>query len=89
LQEEKASGLTNRKNGKSTKKVKSLSDEFDLESSWDRNSSFELVILPRRHVTLIIIEELENKVIGNRIVCLGVSTRDIPKHIKELHQVDI
>ncbi len=30
LQEEKASGLANRKNGKTTKKVKSLSGEFEL-----------------------------------------------------------
>jgi putative transposase len=32
LQNEKASGLSNRRNGKSSKVVKSLSGEFDLES---------------------------------------------------------
>jgi transposase-like protein len=85
LQEEKASGTTNRKNGKTTKKVKSLSGEFDLESSRDRNSSFEPVILPKRQV--VITEELEEKVIG--LYALGVSTRDITKHIKELYQMDI
>jgi transposase-like protein len=85
LQEEKASGNTNRKNGKTTKKVKSLSGEFELESSRDRNSSFEPVILPKRQV--IITEELEEKVIG--LYALGVSTRDITKHIKELYQMDI
>jgi transposase-like protein len=85
LQEEKASGLANRKNGKTSKKVKSLSGEFDLESSRDRNSSFEPVILPKRQV--IITEELEDKVIG--LYALGVSTRDITKHIKELYQMDI
>src|SRR5215210_4272131 len=56
LQEEKASGVANRKNGKTTKRVKSLSGEFDLESGRDRNSSFEPVILPKRQ--LIITEEL-------------------------------
>jgi transposase-like protein len=85
LQEEKASGLANRKNGKTTKKVKSLSGEFELESSRDRNSSFEPVILPKRQV--VITEELEQKVIG--LYALGVSTRDITKHIKELYQMDI
>jgi transposase-like protein len=85
LQEQKASGFENRKNGKTTKKVKSLSGEFDLESSRDRNSSFEPVILPKRQV--IITEELEEKVIG--LYGLGVSTRDITKHIKELYQMDI
>lgn len=85
LQEEKASGIANRKNGKTTKKVKSLSGEFDLESGRDRNSSFEPVILPKRQV--VITEELEDKVIG--LYGLGVSTRDITKHIKELYQMDI
>jgi transposase-like protein len=85
LQEEKASGVANRKNGKTAKKVKSLAGEFDLESSRDRNSSFEPVILPKRQV--VITEELEEKVIG--LYALGVSTRDITKHIKELYQMDI
>jgi transposase-like protein len=85
LQEDKASGTANRKNGKSTKKVKSLSGEFELESGRDRNSSFEPVILPKRQV--VITEELEEKVIG--LYGLGVSTRDITKHIKELYQMDI
>jgi transposase-like protein len=85
LQEEKASGLSNRKNGKSTKRVKSLSGEFELESGRDRSGSFEPVILPKRQ--LIITEELEQKVIG--LYGLGVSTRDITKHIKEIYQMDI
>ena len=41
LQEEKAAGRPNRKNGKTSKKVKSLSGEFELESSRDRLGSFE------------------------------------------------
>lgn len=85
LQEEKASGLINRKNGKSIKRVKSLSGEFDLETGRDRNSSFEPVLLPKRQ--LIITEGLEEKVIG--LYGLGVSTRDITKHIKEIYQMDI
>lgn len=85
LQEEKAAGTANRKNGKITKQVKSLSGEFKLESSRDRLGSFEPVILPKRQV--VITEELEEKVIG--LYALGVSTRDITKHIKELYQMDI
>lgn len=85
LQEEKASGLANRKNGKTTKRVKSLSGEFELESGRDRNSSFEPMILPKRQ--LIITEELEGKVIG--LYSLGVSTRDITKHVKEMYGMDI
>jgi putative transposase len=85
LQEERAAGKPNRKNGKTSKKVKSLSGEFELESSRDRLGSFEPQILPKRQ--LIITEELEDKVIG--LYGLGLSTRDITKHIKELYQMDI
>ncbi len=43
------------------------------------------MILPKRQV--IITEELETKVIG--LYGLGMSTRDISSHIKELYQMDI
>lgn len=36
LETEKASGLSNRRNGKTSKIVKSLSGEFDVESTRDR-----------------------------------------------------
>lgn len=85
LQEEKATGATNRRNGKTTKRVKSISGEFDLESSRDRSGSFEPLVLPKRQV--IITEELEEKVIG--LYGLGLSTRDITKYIKEMYQMDI
>jgi putative transposase len=85
LQEEKAAGKANRRNGKTSKKVKSLSGEFDLESSRDRLGSFEPMILPKRQ--LIVTQELEDKVIG--LYGLGLGTRDIAKHIKEMYQMDI
>jgi len=85
LQEEKASGLANRRNGKTSKRVKSLGGEFDLESSRDRSGSFEPLVVPKRQV--IITEELEEKVIG--LYGLGMSTRDITSHIKEMYQMDI
>ncbi len=85
LQEEKAAGLVNRKNGKTSKKVKSLSGEFELESTRDRSGSFEPIVLPKRQ--LIITAELEEKVIG--LYGLGMSTRDITRYIKEMYQMDI
>lgn len=85
LREEKATGLSNRRNGKSSKRVKSLSGEFELESSRDRSGSFEPVVLPKRQ--LIITEELEQKVIS--LYGLGLSTRDLTKYIKEMYQMDI
>jgi hypothetical protein len=56
-------------NSNTTKKVKSLAGEFELESSRDRSGSFEPVILPKRQV--VITEELEDKVIG--LYALGLS----------------
>jgi putative transposase len=85
LKEEKARGEANRRNGRSVKRVKSLSGEFDLETSRDRTGTFEPMILPKRQV--IITEELEDKVIG--LYGRGVSTRDISDHIKEMYQMDI
>lgn len=85
LQEEKATGAFNRRNGKIAKRVKSISGEFDLETSRDRAGSFDPVVLPKRQV--IITEELEDKVIG--LYGLGLSTGDITKYIKEMYQMDI
>jgi len=85
LQEEKAAGLSNRLNGKTTKRVKSLSGEFELEGNRDRLGTFEPVVLPKRQV--VITEELEDKVIG--LYGLGLSTRDIAKHIQEIYQMEI
>jgi transposase-like protein len=85
LQEEKALGLSNRKNGKTSKRVKSVSGEFELESTRDRSGSFEPMILPKRQ--LIVTDDLEEKVIG--LYSLGVSNRDISKHIKEMYHMDI
>jgi putative transposase len=85
LQEEKASGKANRKNGRTSKTVKSLSGEFELESNRDRLGSFEPVILPKRQ--LVVTDELEDKVIG--LYGLGVSTRDITRHIKEMYQMEL
>lgn len=85
LQESRSKGLENRKNGRTSKRVKSLSGEFDLQSGRDRSGSFEPVILPKRQV--IITEELEQKVIN--LYGKGVSTRDISDYIKEMYHMDI
>jgi hypothetical protein len=82
LQESKLQGEPNRRNGKATKRVKSLSGEFDLETSRDRTGTFEPVILPKRQI--IITEELEDKVIA--LYGRGVSTRDISDYIKEMYR---
>jgi transposase-like protein len=85
LKESKAQGENNRRNGKTSKRVKSLSGEFELEGSRDRAGTFEPMILPKRQV--IITDELEGKVIA--LYGRGVSTRDITEYIKEMYQMEI
>ena len=85
LAQEKAQGLSNRKNGKSRKQVKSLSGDFVLETTRDRTGSFEPQVLPKREV--VITAALEEKVIG--LYSLGVSYRDIAKHIAEIYQMEL
>lgn len=85
LQESKAQGEDNRRNGKAKKRVKSLAGEFDLESGRDRLGTFEPMILPKRQV--IINDALEEKIIG--LYSMGVSTRDISAYIKEMYLMDV
>jgi len=73
-------GLANRKNGKTSKKVKSLSGGFELESTRERLGSYEPMVLPKRQ--LIITAELEEKEM--RLYGLGMSTGSIARHIKEM-----
>jgi putative transposase len=73
--------LKNRKNGKFSKQMKSLSGEFDLQTPRDREGTFEPKIVPKRQV--IITEGLEQKVIA--LYAMGNSLRDIASHIKEIY----
>lgn len=86
LQESKAAGESNRKNGKTKKTVRSLqSGHLEIESSRDRQGTFEPKILPKRQ--LIITEELEDKVIA--MYARGMSTRNISDYVREMYSMDI
>ena len=86
LEESKAAGENNRKNGKTKKTVRSLqSGHLEIESSRDRQGTFEPKILPKRQ--LIITEELEDKVIA--MYAHGMSTRNISEYVKEMYAIEI
>ncbi|KAA6441857.1 IS256 family transposase [Dyadobacter flavalbus] len=86
LEESKAAGDNNRKNGKTKKTVRSLqSGHLEIESSRDRQGTFEPKILPKRQ--LIITEELEDKIIA--MYARGMSTRNISEYVKEMYAMDI
>jgi putative transposase len=82
-EEERTKG--NRRNGKTSKKLKTADGTIDLETPRDRIGSFEPQIIKKRET--ILAESLESKIIG--MYGLGMSFRDISTHIKEMYDTDI
>jgi len=71
----------NRRNGKSTKTVKSGEGEFELATPRDRQGTFEPQLVGKRQT--LISEEIEDKVL--RLYSKGLSVRDITEHIEEVY----
>lgn len=86
LEEGKASGQINRRNGKSRKTVRSLSGgSFELETGRDRDGTFDPKIVPKRQ--LIITEELEGHVLS--MYARGMGTRTISDYVREMYAMEI
>jgi transposase-like protein len=75
----------NRRNGKATKTVQTSAGPVELETSRDRNATFDPEIVKKRET--ILANTLESKIIG--MYGLGVSFRDISSHLKETYDADI
>ncbi len=75
----------NRKNGKTSKDVRTSSGTISVDTPRDRSSSFEPELIRKRET--ILAESLESKILG--MYGLGMSLRDISKHIKDLYDTDI
>lgn len=71
----------NRRNGKTSKHVKTSFGSIHITTPRDRNSSFEPEILAKRQTTLG--EALDNKVIS--MYSKGMSYNDICSHLEELY----
>ena len=69
----------NRRNGKTSKTLKSTHGFFELETPRDRNSTFEPQLVKKRQTALP--ESLENKVLS--LYGLGMSYQDIAGHMEE------
>lgn len=81
---DKSEPTTNRRNGHSTKTVRSNDGEIEISVPRDRDSSFEPVIVGKRQRDVTGIEE--------QIIALyarGLSTRDIGDHLRELYGIEI
>lgn len=77
--------LSNRRNGKSSKIVKSDSGAFELETPRDRNGTFEPEIVKKRQT--ILNATLDNKILS--LYSAGMSYNDVSEHLAEIYGVDI
>ena len=75
----------NKRNGKGKKTIKSTAGSFEIETPQDRHSNFEPELIKKRHT--ILAESLEEKIIG--LYGLGMSYRDISRHISEMYDTEI
>lgn len=75
----------NKRNGKGKKTIKSSTGSFEIETPQDRQSSFEPELVRKRQT--ILAESLEGKILG--LYSLGMSYRDISKHIQEMYDTEI
>ncbi|MCZ8023294.1 MAG: IS256 family transposase [Microcystis sp. LE19-251.1A] len=75
----------NRKNGKTSKTLQTSEGPIEIETSRDRNATFEPELVKKRETVLA--DTLESKIIG--LYGLGMSFRDISSHLKEMYDADI
>jgi len=75
----------NRKNGKTSKTLQTSDGPVELETSRDRNATFEPELVKKRETVLA--DTLEKKILG--MYGLGMSLRDISSHLKEMYDADI
>jgi len=75
----------NRKNGKSSKTVRSDYGAFELETPRDRNATFEPELVKKRQTTLG--KALDDKIIA--LYGLGMSYADITKHMEEMYGLEL
>ena len=85
IEEDKAQGRSNRRNGVSKKGLKTGFGKVDLETSRDRAGNFEPKIVKKRQTTLG--DGLDNKIIS--MYSRGMSYSDILAHFEELYGLEL
>ncbi len=75
----------NRKNGSSSKTVKSPAGTFELNTPRDRSGTFEPQLVKKHQTHLT--DEVERKILG--LFALGNSYQDIRNHIRELYGIAV
>jgi transposase-like protein len=79
------SGNKNRRNGRTNKTIKSPGGNFNLETPRDRAGTFEPQIIKKNQTHLT--DDIEQKVLS--MYALGLSYRDISKHIEDMYKIEL
>ena len=75
----------NRKNGSTTKTVKSTTGSFELDTPRDRAGNFEPQLVKKHQTKLT--DELDRKILS--MYALGMSYQDIASHVSEMYDLDV
>ena len=75
----------NRKNGFSSKTIKSAVGSFELNTPRDRSGSFEPQLVKKNQTTLT--DEIDEKILS--MFSMGMSYRDIHKHIEDMYGMNV
>ncbi len=76
--------VSNRKNGKGNKRVKTTLGEVDISTPRDRNGTFEPELIPKRQRTLGV--DLDRQIIG--LYARGASYSDIRDHLMDMYGLE-
>ena len=79
------SGNKNRKNGRTSKTIKTSDGGFVLDTPRDRAGSFEPQLVKKNQTHLT--DDIEQKVLS--MYALGLSYRDISKHIEDMYKIEL
>ncbi len=85
LEEQKACGVKNRRNGKMSKTVRSRFGVLPIETPRDREGTYEPTLLPKRDRQLG--NGLEQKILS--LYGMGMGYRQIQSHLQELYSVEL
>jgi len=77
--------ITNRRNGKTQKTIKSLNGNFELNSPRDRAGTFSPKLVKKHQTTLN--DEIEQKIIA--LYGLGMSYKDISSHLQDIYGIEV
>lgn len=75
----------NKRNGRGSKRVKTMAGEIEIENPQDRHSSFIPEILKNRETVLA--DNMSSKIIS--LYGMGMFLREISSHIEEMYDVEI